>query len=230
MIPNDVLGRLLCLRIGNATASGFVIDVDGRQYLVTARHFASSVSNQSPLFILFDNEWHNLGGTVVGHAPGEIDISVFTLNGIVSNPKLKLVPDQAILYGQEVYFLGYPYGWWGEIKKAFVGRPIPFVRKAIVSCIEDGPDGAHRNFLDGHNGEGFSGGPVIYSFDPPNIFPRHFRVTSVISGYRFVEQSIYQGNTEINASIRYNTGIIVTYGIRHALDIIKSNPIGVNLP
>jgi hypothetical protein len=54
---------------------------------------------------------------VVGHAPGEIDISALALNGVAANPQPELIPDQAILYGQEIYFLGYPYGWWGDIIK-----------------------------------------------------------------------------------------------------------------
>jgi hypothetical protein len=223
MIPSDVLARVFCLRIGVSAATGFAVDVDGRQYLVTSRKFAMGASPRVPLLILIENQWYNLGGTVIGHAPGEVDISVFVLNGVVAKSELALVPDQELLYGQEVYFIGYPYGWWGETKKAFVGRPIPFVRKAVVSCIEDGPDGAHRNFLDGYNFNGFAGGPVIYSTNPP----RRFRVTSVVSSYQFVEQPIYRGNIAIDENIRYNKGIIITYGIRHVLDIIRSKPVGM---
>jgi hypothetical protein len=225
MIPNDVLGRVFCLRIGVSTATGFAIDVDGKQYLVTSRQFAMGASPRAPLLILVENQWYNLGGTVIGHAPGEVDVSVFVLNGIVAKPELELLPDQTLLYGQEVYFLGYPYGWWGEKKKAFVGRPVPFVRKAVVSCIEDGPDGAHRNFLDGYNFAGFAGGPVIYSTDSP----RHFKVTSVVSSYQFVEQPIYRGNIALDENIRYNKGIIITYGIRHAIDIIRNKPVGISV-
>lgn len=222
MIPSDVLGRVYCLKIGDSTATGFTIDVDNRQYIVTARHFAINLGDNTPLQLLFEGKWNNLGGTLVGHASGEIDISVLALNGIASNPDLKLTPDQAILYGQDVYFIGYPYGSWGDSKTAFMGRPIPFVRKAIVSCIEDGPNGEHRNFLDGHNVPGFSGGPVVYSANPPY----DFKVASVISGYRFVEQPVYVGTKKTDATVQYNTGIIITYGIRHALDLINSNPIG----
>jgi hypothetical protein len=226
MIPNDVLGRVFCLRVGVSTATGFAIDVDGRQYLVTSRHFATGASPRAPLLILIENQWYNLGGTAIGHAPGEVDISVFVLNGVVAKPELVFDPDQSLLYGQEVYFLGYPYGWWWEAKKAFVGRPVPFVRRSIVSCIEDGPDGAHRNFLDGYSAAGYAGGPVIYATEDPH----RFKVTSVVSGYQFVEQPIFRGNVALDEHIRYNKSVIITYGIRHALDIIRSKPIGFPNP
>lgn len=222
MIPADLLARVFCLRIGVMAATGFAIDVDRRQYLVTSREFAQRLSQKSPLLILLDNQWYNLDAIVIGHAPGEVDISVIALNGLVAKTSLELEPDQEVIYGQDVYFIGFPYGWWGETRKAFVGRPVPFVRKAVVSCIEDGPDGAQRNFLDGYNANGFAGGPVIY----PHGSSRHFRVTSVVSAYHFVEQPIYRGNVAINENVHYNKGVIITYGIRHAIDIIRNKPAG----
>lgn len=231
MIPNDVCGRVLLLGAGAKTATGFIIEVERRQYLVTARHFARSVSKQTPLSVLFDEKWQDLGGTLVGHAPGEIDISVLALKDITANPDLKLNPNQAILYGQDVYFLGYPYGWWGDMTtKSKIERPWPFVRKAIVSCIESSPDGAHRNYLAGHNVLGFSGGPVVWPASPHALPPSGFQVTSVISGYRFVNSPIFEGSSQTGATVKENTGIIVSYGIRHALDLIHANPIGVPIP
>jgi hypothetical protein len=116
MIPNDVTGRVFCLRIGVASATGFAIDVEKRQYLVTSRKFAMGASPRAPLLVLLENQWYNLGGTVIGHAPGEVDISVIVLNSIVAKPDLELLPDPELLYGQDVYLFGYPYGWWGETK------------------------------------------------------------------------------------------------------------------
>ena len=230
MIPNDVIGRILLLRIGNSTATGFLIDVKGCQYLVTARHFAREIDNKSELRVFFEEKWNDLGSNIIGHAPGEIDISVFALNGVTANPILKLNPNQAILYGQDVYFIGYPYGWWGDSGKVSVGRPLPFVRKAIVSCIEDSQDGAHRNFLAGHNVPGFSGVPVVFpACAPTEVPPTNFQVTSVVSGYRFVDSPIFVSGEETNARVKENTEVIITYGIRHALDIIDKNPIGPKL-
>lgn len=224
MIPADLLARVFCLRIGVMTATGFAIDVDRKQYIITNREFAQHLTPKSPLLILLDNQWYNLDATVIGHAPGEVDISVITLNGLVARTSLELLPDQEVICGQDVYFIGFPYGWWGETRKAFVGRPVPFVHKAVVSCIEDGPDGAQRNFLDGYHVTGFAGGPVVYPYGSS----RHFRVTSVVSSYKFVEQPIYRGNVALNENVRYNKGIIITYGIRHALDIIFERPRGMS--
>lgn len=36
-----------------------------------------------------------------------------------------------------------------------------------------------------------------------------------------------QNNQEINVQIKTNTGIIISYGIEVALELIRANPIGV---
>ena len=50
MVPQNVLTRVFNLRMGSQTATGFTIEVDNRQYLVTARH----VINASPTATEYD--------------------------------------------------------------------------------------------------------------------------------------------------------------------------------
>lgn len=130
-----------------------------------------------------------------------------------------------IVYGQDVYFLGFPYGMTGEIGQMNRDFPLPFVKKAIVSCLQTTQKDAQLLFLDGHNNPGFSGGPVV--FKEPN--KNDFKVAGVISGYRYNEEPIYQGDQQVPLAYRYNTGIIFSYGIKHAVDIIKSTPIGFEI-
>ena len=162
---------------------------------------------------------------MVGHCNGEIDISVLATN-IRLSPDFPLPPTMAgIIYGQDVFFLGFPYGLKGEIGQMNRDFPLPFVKKAIFSCLQNTPTGAQLLFLDGHNNPGFSGGPVIFKESNSN----EFKVAGLISGYRYNEEPIYQGEEKLPLVYKYNTGIIISYGIKHAVDLIESNPIGFEL-
>ncbi|HZD60078.1 MAG TPA: hypothetical protein VE439_06450, partial [Anaerolineae bacterium] len=144
---------------------------------------------------------------------------------------LELEPtSDGIVYGQDVFFLGFPYGMRVELGNLNRGFPLPFVKKAILSCIHTTENGVQIYYLDGHNNPGFSGGPVVFK----EANRQNFKVASVISGYRQEEEPIYQAGQEIHFQeiplvYRYNTGIIYSYGIKHAVDLIKGNPIGYKL-
>ena len=64
------------------------------------------------------------------------------------------------MYGQDVYFLGFPYGLHGDMSALSNDLPFPFVKKGIISLFHN--DGVNRIYLDGHNNPGFSGGPVVF--------------------------------------------------------------------
>ncbi len=124
--------------------------------------------------------------------------------------------------GQEVFFLGFPYNLFADIGATNRDFPLPFVKRATLSSMSNDPN-EDILFLDGHNNLGFSGGPVV--FKAPGA--QDFRVAGVVSGYRFEEEPIYSGDTPTQLAFRYNTGIIISYSIRHAVELIKANPIGV---
>ena len=84
-----------------------------------------------------------------------------------------------MIYGQDAYFLGFPYGLKSEYEDFNNNFPVPFVKKAIVSSLDTDKD-CNRQiiFLDGHNNPGFSGGPVVFTELRKNVY----KVVSVISG------------------------------------------------
>jgi hypothetical protein len=128
-----------------------------------------------------------------------------------------------IVWGQDVYLLGFPYGWYGDLGEMNRNFPLPFVKKAILSCTYMKDDGVQHFFLDGHNNPGFSGGPVVFK-EPHRS---EFKVASVISGYRYTHEPVFAGKEELALAYRYNTGIIISYGIKHAVDMISANPSGL---
>jgi hypothetical protein len=91
-----------------------------------------------------------------------------------------------------------------------------------VACLEHAASGIHRVYLDGHNNRGFSGGPVVFKEPGSQLF----KVAAIVSGYRYSEEPIYQGDDPLQLSYRENTGIVLAYGIQHAVELARGNPIG----
>jgi hypothetical protein len=119
-----------------------------------------------------------------------------------------------VTYGQDVYFLGYPYDMKGNLLLHY-GSDLPFVKKATISCLDK-----NIIYLDGHNNPGFSGGPVVFN---PHNKPNEVKIAGVISGYRFNEEPIYINQEKTpHITYKYNTGIIIAYKIEQIVDVIKN--------
>jgi hypothetical protein len=58
--------------------SGFVLIRNGRQYVVTSKHFASYMAGRDTVQLYVNGGWIKSLTRLVGHGKGEIDISVFT--------------------------------------------------------------------------------------------------------------------------------------------------------
>ena len=224
MITTNILTRTFHIRVGDLTGTCFAIDVNNKQYIVTAKHVVSDLLGTSTIAVFHENIWKDISVTLVGHASDGIDISVLATNFQISTT-FPIVPTTAgISLGQDVYFLGFPYAMSGGGEEVNRNFPLPFIKKAILSCIDFYND-INTLYLDGHNNPGFSGGPVI--FQEPNS--PDFKVAGVISGFRCQPEPIFQENQATPLSYRYNTGIIISYGIKHAKDIIENNPIGFTI-
>ena len=227
MITTNVIHRVFYLRLQEQNGTGFAIDVDGKQYLITAKHLVANIRGKDTLNIFHENKWKSVDIFLVGHCGDDVDISVLAMDYQLS-PDFKMEPSSGgLAYGQDVYFLGFPYldgAGLSGINRSF---PLPFVKKAIVSCFRSfKPEMTTKPdliLLDGHNNPGFSGGPVVFK----EIGKKEYKVASVISAYQFSKEPVYQGEEKTNFEYRANTGIIISHSIKFAIDVIKSNPIGV---
>jgi len=223
MISTNALSRTFHLRNNAQTATGFLIDVESKQYLVTAKHFVPEVEDIAILELLHDGSWKKIPVTLVGHGEGEIDITVLSLPRALVAKDYVLKPDMGgIVLGQEAFFLGFPYGLFGEAGELNSNYPVPFVKRATVSSVRVSEFGPAVVFLDGHNNPGFSGGPVLFKEQEHG----ELKVASVISGYRFASEPVFHGEQELPVTYRYNTGIVISYGIKHAVALANANPIG----
>jgi len=226
MITTNVIQRVFHLRVGTATATAFTIEHEHKQYLVTAAHVVSSLAAPYLVELFHDKVWKKLKLELTGITDGA-DIAVFA-------PPFQLSPTHSLpvgaggaVYGQDVYFLGFPYGISpdsGSINGAF---PFPLVKKACLSGFTK-EKGASVVLLDGHNNPGFSGGPVVFP-QPGKPLKERFKVMAVISGYRFAEEPVYHEGVVTPISVRANTGITISYDIKHAIDAIEKNRNGARL-
>ena len=223
MLPTSyVLQRVFRIAHENKAGTCFTIDVEGRQYLITAKHLVQSIQKPYVVQIYRDDEWKDLHVDLVGHGAKCVDLTVLAAGWQISPPH-PLEPTIAGLgLGQDVLFLGFPYGIAsdsGNINNRF---PFPLVKKGIVSALFQ--DDANDLLLDGHNNPGFSGGPVVYEDTEGAL-----KVAGVVSGYLSKPEPVYdkQGATVLQHN--YNTGIVRVTSIMHAVDLIHANPVGFKL-
>ncbi len=218
MITANFVQRTFCVKYKDETGTAFTIDVGGLEYLITAKHVVADITSKDSIEVLRDTEWEALPVQLVGHGEGEIDVSVLTTDEILTPPKLPVqASSNGLVYGQDVYFLGFPYGWVGDVVVGDEQYPLPFVKRATLSLFNETTGVLN---LDGHNNPGFSGGPVIFGPEgrPPTT------VAGIISGYMTVPEPV-QGDAEKELTYQDNTGIIVAYKIEHALSLIQGKPV-----
>ena len=237
-IPFGILNRVFPFAFGEHTGSCFIIDADERQYIITARHLVPNISSHDTVRILIREVWRNIEVVPIFPENNKTDIVALAGNKLVV-PKMEiLMGTGGIHIGQDVYFLGFPFGLATQFDKLATSR-IAFIKKAILSAVDSRPDSGNIIYLDGHNNPGFSGGPVIFA-----NYEQHERleIAGVISGYRNQPTKVksaliedYDSNTsdskkKIVHYVLENTGIVVAYHISEIEKAIKVNPIGFPLP
>ena len=234
MITTNVLSRVFHIRWGDSTGTAFAIDHASKQYLVTARHVVKEIDSGDSIRVFHEEQWKNLTVNVVGIGDGDADIAVLSCSIRIS-PSLDLVASQANLtYGQQVFFLGFPYQMDSGGEKINRGLPLPFVKSGIVSAFEFGD--VSKIYLDAHVNPGFSGGPVV--FTPIDGSATDLRVAGIVASHPAPLQPVVDqsGNTITDPEgkpaglyVRENPGIVVAIGIRHVIELIEANPIGFPL-
>ena len=159
MITSNVIHRVFRIRYGDSEGTGFTVEVAGKEYLVTAKHVVAALDGKETISIFSNGDWSHLEVILVGHSPEDADISVLAAARILTPQGLPMEASAGgLIYGQDVYFLGFPYGYTGSFVLGRGGYPLPFVKKATVSLLD-----RKKMILDGHNNPGFSGGPVVYT-------------------------------------------------------------------
>ena len=216
------IGDTGMLRPGTA----FVLNIDGREYLVTARHVVEGVIGD--ILVIHEQKWVRHSANMVGRGNDNIDVAVLALatplvaglNGLPVRLGM-----EGITYGQETMFLGFPTGYdSGSSVKLENGYPIPLVKYARLSSM---PPRGHPMWLDGHINPGFSGSPLC--FVPDEEKPTELAIAGVVVANTGIKSEVYQGEekAETDMYVFENMGLGQAWDIQHVLEIVDKNPIGL---
>jgi Trypsin-like peptidase domain len=210
---------------GKTMGSAFYVDFEDKQYLLTAAHVVGA--DASELKIKSKDKWISFPCSVL--AIDEVE-DIIVLKMPISF-KSKDIPvelsAEGLLWGQPVWFLGFPFGD-GHVSNLHADGilPMPYVKWAFLSSFGSGNAPAGM-ILDGHNNIGFSGGPVGFM---PEQGVQKF--CGLIVGYKeeieFVEKFIGE-KIEERLIYKTNTGLIRAVDAWKLLELIASNPSGARV-
>jgi hypothetical protein len=238
----NILSRMSIVKSRFGMGTIFSIDVDQREYWITAKHvlngvehppFGSMVEKSVQLQVLDptanEEKWLSVNFKVID--PGkDIDIVVLAAPAtLLPNPvDSAAVSSVGVVLGGECEFLGFPYGGGWQAKFGNDTRYwMPYIKHCYVSGLPDGP--IRVWVLDGINNKGFSGGPVVFGTGADQ------KIMAVVSSYRTEPAEVVASLVpEKSAStpkpkppqVNVNSGFMIAFDMSPAIDAIHSNPVG----
>jgi hypothetical protein len=247
-VPANVLLRTKRIVSGAGSGTAFTIDVDGKQYLITAKHIMAQTPGTKGTVRLCDTEAKcNEVAVSILRCADPVDIAVLVPDHQLT-VTFELVPEaKSMIFGQEIFFVGFPYGDT-TLNTNTPDGDIGFIRRATLSAQEK-KQGWARLYLDGRNNPGFSGSAIVYrDLNVPDV---HFKVAGVISGYRpdvtevmrpvpieasaitaedrarsviiDMADGTHRKLTPTGDYVSGNTGIVIGYSIDTAVDLIRQS-------
>jgi len=219
-LTENIFRQVYLVQYGNTYGSSFIIDINNKEFLITAAHLFPNISNNSELEITIydENKSDKNKIRLYKHSDPSIDIAVIVLPKPIKKMK-PLITGGSIETGQNLLFLGYPIlngQLFATQDPTFGIRAL--VKKAMLAGVVKKND-YYLMLLDGHNNSGFSGGPVI-GYDKKtdkNV------IVGVISGYIYETKKVYDDNKSPTLNYDDNSGIILSYSIDLAYRIIDEN-------
>ena len=221
----NILRRVLALRNGAEQGTGFTVEVDGRHYIITAGHLFSGTNESAVVEVYHAKDWKKLPVTVMRSA--EADVAVLVPPQILTPTMNIVLGSEGVILGQDVYFLGFPYMLSSDVTADLNnGFPILFLKKGVLSAWYKGQTKYSTIFVDGINNPGFSGGPLVAAKNSS----KDMMVLGVVTGYRANPDRVVNNNLDTGLKSLGNSGIIICYDIKYAIDEIKKQPKGPRVP
>ncbi|WP_291140909.1 S1 family peptidase [Flavobacterium sp. UBA7680] len=229
MITNNIIGRTYFISINDDEGSSFTLEHNDIQYLITAKHVIDSLNFKNgdniEINISYDEKWHKLKCVAYQHHDPGIDIVVLKLE----KPTFPQYPISFVMenlyYGGDVFFLGFPYGMFTKDDSKINNKfPLPFVKKGILSAMQR-EFSITTLYLDAHNNNGFSGGPVITLNQKKEVSIVGVNVSYIKhEKYLNIEESDEDGELfEKQVDYFENSGIMEAQGINHVFEILEQN-------
>jgi Trypsin-like peptidase domain len=227
-ITSDIISRVFLLKRGNSAGTCFAVEVDGRQYLVTAEHVMKGASLIDTVQIFRENRWNAIPVRVLFAESLGVDVAVLVPPVQLSSAALVDPTMDKLSLGQTMYLLGFPFTMRGEGSYLNAGFPIALVKSGICAGLVGGQQ-YMRIIVDALNNPGFSGGPIVFRDE----WSGKLKVAGVISGFRYQVDTVYKcvdsplvDTVATDLIFKSNTGLVIGTDIKSAMDIIRKNPIG----
>jgi hypothetical protein len=242
-------------KTNEGTATAFTIDVDGREYLITAKHVVAGFKDEDTLEISMDGKW-TPQKVKVFRCENPVDIAVLIPDHQLTVNFPLPFDSGSFRFGQDAFFLGFPYGIQSASNGLNGPYPLALIKHGTISgsIAPDQNKEAGMLLLDGYNNPGFSGGPIVFrDFDQPGY---QMDVVAVVSG--FIPETVpvlkkhdikspaeaseeakaqpwkiqrkadgsYFEYIENGTYVPLNTGIVEGYVLLPAITLIRQHPIG----
>jgi hypothetical protein len=235
----ELLQRVFMIDYRNQRGTSFSMDIDGREYWITARHILTGAKSKPyGTFAdkMVDVKLLNPGGNgeqwnpqrfAVLQPSADVDVVVLVPPSPILTDVLPSPPamSEGLVFGGECEFLGFAYGggWRAKFDKGSYW--LPFIKRCGVSGMDAD---SQMWILDGINNPGFSGGPVIMGTG------KVLKIVAVISGYHTEPTDVIRGDPRAaqgaKDTVNVNSGFIIAYDISWAVNLITKNPIGPQRP
>lgn len=223
MVQSEIFGRVFRFAFGSNAGTTFTIEQEGIQFLVTAKHIFKDAQfpAQTNIMVLKEGRYKSIDVEIRYPEDQEIDIAVMKTNPyqLVSPIYDNKNTSEGIIWGQDVYFLGFPYDFDMHLKSLPDSKtPVPFIKKA---CLSGALNEHSILVLDGQNNKGFSGGPVC--FKNIQTGEKSMQIAGVISGYYFEKKNVLDRSGNVTQFyLEDNTGIVKAYDIKEAVTVAKT--------
>lgn len=217
-VTANILLRVFLLKADSQSGTAFTIEVGGLQYLVTSKHLVEMLPKKAAEVQVYCNRgWEALKVDILECENPQVDIAVLKIPKKLS-VTFDLEPTLGgITLGQEVNFLGFPFGMFTIYTSE--GFPMPLVKRGIVSALDISDRSRQLFYIDGFNNPGFSGGPIVFY----DLETKRLKVGGVVSGYRGQEDRVRLGPLVTDLTVLSNSGILIGYSIEHAVDAIRKS-------
>jgi hypothetical protein len=196
--------------------------------VISSRHIFQGIKDGDSIDLLIEGKRQSIVVRPIFPPRQETDIVALAPNKQVA-PRMEVgVGFGTVRLGQDVYFLGFPFGLGTVMENG--PQMVPFVKKGILSAIDGRETSGRLIYVDGHNNPGFSGGPIIFAnFDQR----RALQIGGVISAYRHQPSRVVEmleipsAEQEMKGKkipvVLENTGIVVGFMIDEILKGIRSS-------
>ena len=224
----NILSRVFRIRLHGSHKAGtaFTIDVDSRQYLVTAKHVIPDATLNDSIDIFHENQWKSLPVQVFFSAVDSTDIALI-VPPIQLSPTFPAPPSSdKMMLGQDCYFIGFPYGLYTDEQGAMSGFPLPLIRKGTLSAMIR-HSGWMSIVVDGNANPGNSGGPLVFW----QADSKMYQICGVMRRVYLLKDTAMAkiGDDSVPIFFRKAAGLAEATEIGSVLDLIKAHPIGVKI-